>query len=81
MVGLVLSTGLGDQFVSQNPRKFYRSHYLRQILICAYILYYYQKRFSFSVEVFPSYPSPSDLMRDFFSMSLEVSVRLFLFSF
>ena len=36
--GLVFWLRLGDLFVSQNPREFYVSHFLRMILICVYTI-------------------------------------------
>ena len=40
-VGLVLRSGLGDPFVSQNPRDFYVSHSLGQNLVCVCTIWCY----------------------------------------
>ena len=46
-LGLVVWPTLDDPFVSQNPKEFCTSHFLRRIQGCAYTIYYYCIRSGF----------------------------------
>ena len=52
-----LVSSSGNLFASQNPREFYESHFLEEILVCAYIIYQScQISFSYTIPSWSTFP-------------------------